>query len=97
MVHVNFNLVNHSGGRAIEHVGFPFTLPSLSDVPDTGDYFVLQRYNANEKKEYNTMTMVVGRLVHVVLDNADMHREVQSIVVTLMLDDQLTNTPDFRG
>lgn len=62
----------------------------------TGDYVGMPRWNHQEKSEYHQRVKVVARQVYIQLGPGDMYRELDSYIVTLMVEDA-KDAPDFRG
>jgi hypothetical protein len=93
-VHVNFNMVV-PGARADEHPSFPYSVPSLGDVPIAGDYVLMPRWNHREDREYHQRVKVVAREVFVRLGPGDMGRELEGLIVTLLVEE--AENPGFRG
>lgn len=95
MVHVNFNMIV-PGSRSDEHPSFPFEVPSLGDVPIVGDYVLMPRWNHSEDREYHQRVKVVARQVYILLGPGDMGRDLQDMIVTLLVE-EAKSAPDFRG
>jgi hypothetical protein len=94
-VHVNFNM-QVPGDRTDEHPSFPFSVPSLGDVPVAGDYCGMPRWSAKDSREYHELVKVVARRVYIQLGPGDMHRDLEDLIVTLLVE-KAEHPPDFRG
>lgn len=95
MVHVNFNMIV-PGPRSDEHPSFPFSVPSLGDVPSVGDYCAIPRWHHRENREYHQTVKVVARRVYIQLGPGDTHRDLEDMIVTLLVA-EAKDAPDFRA
>ena len=94
-VHIDFAQRDPHDGRAAKNISFPFTVRSLADAPQIGDQFILPTWDHANDRDSSRLVKVVARRVGVSLGPGDMHRRLDSMYVTVMVDEVPKTDPRF--